>query len=339
MSAIETYKARLPMHGYGTDDFMHGLRIYPIENLLTKALVQHNAKHSLAWLVYDLDSDTAMLDWEDNRCPAPNMIAINPENGHAHLFYGLEKPVHNYTHASPKALRYMAAIDVALTAKLGADRGYSKFISKNPIHERWLTFFPRIDLYDLDELADWLDLSKLQDRRRRLPAEGLGRNCTLFETLRLWAYRERRKDQQYFSEEYFREACLWRAFAINAEFTPPLMHSEVRSTARSVSRWTWRNMSAEGFRQYQRNVSKIAAAKRTEQSLELRRRIVETARNCPTLVQADIAALCGCDQGTVSRHLRANRRLLSDKGVAYSIESARRPLSDMDEKYSNGSAI
>lgn len=315
MNVIDTYKQRLPRHGYGTDDIRQGLRFLPIENLITRALVQHNAKHSLAWLVYDLDSETAALDWDDRHCPPPNLIAINPDNGHAHLFYGLEKPVHNYANASAKAQRYMGAIDLALTEKLGADPGYAKLISKNPIHERWRVFVPRVDLYDLDELASWLDLSKYQDRRRRLPREGLGRNCSLFETLRLWAYRERRKEQQYLSEELFRDACLWRALAINAEFTPPLPHCEVRATVRSVSRWTWRNMSREGFREYQRKVSRKAAEKRTAQSLELRARIIETARQCPSLAQADIAALCGCARETVNRHLRANIAPLSDMGA------------------------
>ncbi len=313
MQPLDVYRDRLPRHGFGTNDLRSGLRLLPIEELITRAMVQHNMRHSLGWLVYDVDSPTAMLDWEDRHCPPPNIVALNPENGHGHLFYGLAKAVHNYAGASGKALRYMGAIDLALTDKLGADPGYSKLISKNPINERWLAFFPRIGLYDLEELETWLDLTPYRDRRRRLPAAGLGRNCTLFETLRFWAYRERRKPQAYLSEELFVEGCRWRALAINAEFTPPLPHSEVRATAKSVARWTWRTMSAEGFKAYQRRVSAKAAQSRTEKALDLRERIAAAHRECPTLVQADLAAMFGITQQAVSKHLKEYNASISDK--------------------------
>ena len=230
MSIEEVYRERFPTHAFATDDLMHGLRMYPKDLALRKALVQHNFRHSLSWLVYDLDSETAVLDWDDRSAPAPNIIAVNRENGHGHLFYGLENPVHNYEGASEKALRYLAAIDVALTEKLGADPGYSKLISKNPLHSAWLTLYMRYELYDLDELADWVDLEKYKDRRRRLPDIGYGRNCTLFERLRRWAYRQRR--EPYLSEEMFLEAVRNHALAINAGFQPPLPHNEVRATAK-----------------------------------------------------------------------------------------------------------
>jgi len=278
--------------------------MFSFEALLSKLLVQHNMKHSLAWLVYDLDSENALLEWGDRNAPAPNIAAINPENGHGHLFYGLENPVHNYEKASARALRYMAAVDVALTALLGADPDYSKLISKNPTHPHWRAFLPRIELYDLDELASWLDLALYMDRRRRVPMVGFGRNCTLFEKLRLWAYRERRKEQQYFSANMFQQACMWRGYAINAEFTPPLPHSEVRSTAKSVANWTWRNMSPEGFRKWQKRQSEKGNTVKRQKAQELREAIISTRIACPTLTQTDIASMHNVTQQTVSNHLK-----------------------------------
>ncbi len=43
-------------------------------------------------------------------------------------------------------------------------------------------------LYDLARLSDYLDLSSYNGRKS-LPEYGLGRNCTLFEKTRLWAYK------------------------------------------------------------------------------------------------------------------------------------------------------
>lgn len=300
------YKTRFPQHAYATNDLQFGIRMYPAAVALTKAIVQHNYKHSLSWLVYDLDRPAAAVDWDDWKTPPPNIIAVNKDNGHAHFFYGLEYPVHNYEGASQKALRYMGAVDVALTKKLGADPGYSKLLSKNPTHDRWVTIYPRSFFYDLDELADWLDLEKYQDRRKRLPAVGYGRNSILFDRLRLWAYRERR--QPYLSEEMFHSAVLNHGLVLNAEFEPPLPHSEVRATAKSVARWTWRKMSAEGFRAYQSAAGKRSGSVRQNKAQELRKAIVSAVNECPALTQEDIAAMFGIRRETVNRHLKAYKK-------------------------------
>lgn len=303
MSIQDTFRDRMPRHSFATDDLTHGLRLYAAADALRCALLQFNAKHSISWLAFDIDRPMAALDWEDRHAPAPNLIMINRDNGHGHYLYGLQAPVHNYHDAKPKPQRYIAAIDVALSEKLGADPGYSKLICKNPMHDRWLTLTPRMELYDLAELADYVDLTKYRDARRRLPTTGLGRNCTLFEVLRLWAYKERR--QPWLSETMFHESVKSHALAINAGFNPPLPYSEVRATARSVSRWTWRRMSIEGFQERQAKLSRLAVAAHTEKALERRARILDTVKQCPDLSQADIAALCGVDRKTVNRHLRA----------------------------------
>ena len=42
-------------------------------------------------------------------------------------------------------------------------------------------------------------------------------------------------------------AVLGGALTYNEAFTAPLPHSEVRHTAKSISKWTWTHMSPEGF--------------------------------------------------------------------------------------------
>jgi len=301
----DTYIERFPQHALATNNLMYGVHMYKAEIALRMAIVQHNYKHSLCWLVYDVDRECAAIDWDDCRTPPPNIIAINRGNGHAHFFYGLKQPVHNYAGASQKALRYLGSIDIALTEKLNADPGYTKLLSKNPINTRWETIYLKTSLYDLDELADWLDLNKYCDKRKRLPDVGYGRNCTLFERLRVWAYRERR--QPYLSAEFYHAAVLNHGLVLNQEFNPPLPHSEVRATAKSVARWTWNRMSKEGFIVYQREMGKRSGIKRKQKSLELRERIIETKQQCPTLVRGEIAALVGVTRRTVRKHLNSLR--------------------------------
>lgn len=299
---LELFRDRLPSHAFATDNLRHGLRFLPLHVAIQKAIIQYNWKHSIGWLAYDVDSSTARFDWTDNNSPPPNILILNPENGHGHLLYGLISPVHKYADAKEKPRRYLGAIDVAMTEELHADPGFTKLLCKNPLNDRWTVLFPRLELYDLDEFASWVDLSKYRDRRKRLPTVGYGRNCTLFETLRIWAYRARR--QAYLSEELFYNAVLNHAMVINGGFSPPLPHSEIRSTAKSVARWTWRHMSAEGFRARQKQLSDKAGAARHEKAMDLRQSIIQTAQDCPTLVQADIAAMHGITRETVNRHLR-----------------------------------
>ena len=310
----QLFSDRAPWHGFGTDDLQYGVKFYEKIELLTKSIVQYNQRHSIGWLVFDCDSPTSLFDWEDNLSPPPNLIAMNPANGHAHLFYALEKPVHNHNHASIKALRYTAAIQAALRDELHADPGFTDFLCKNPINPRWEVFQRRLLLWTLDELADWLDLGKYSDRRRRLPDLGYGRNVNLFHALRMWAYRERRKAQTYLSEDMFRAAVLNHAYGINGEFEPPLPHSEVRSTAKSVSRWTWLNMSLEGFKKWQKGMSIAGNKAKSAKAMQLHQQILETARDCPDINQTDIAALCGCSQQAVSYHLRLYQFPISDRG-------------------------
>ena len=303
---LDLFKQRLPWHGFATDNLEHGLRFLPVDDAALRAYLQFNPRHSIGWLCYDLDSDTAMLDWEDRRAPAPNIIALNRDNGHAHLFYAIERPVHDYLGASQKALRYVAKIDIALTELLGADPGYAKLISKNPLHGRWYVVSPRSVPYDLDELADWVDLTKYRDLRRRLPTVGLGRNCTLFETLRIWAYRARR--QPFLSEEMFHAAVRHHGLVINGTFSPALPNSEIRATAKSIAKWTWRHMSAQGFSEYQRRMGRLGNIEKRKRAHARAYLIQQTAQQCPDLTRDEIAALCRVNVRTVYRALQGGNQ-------------------------------
>jgi hypothetical protein len=52
-------------------------------------------------------------------------LVCNRENGHCHFLYALAVPVYTQSEAHQGALRFAAAVDVALTIVLGADPGYT----------------------------------------------------------------------------------------------------------------------------------------------------------------------------------------------------------------------
>ena len=241
---LDLFRERLPRKPYHTDEFTTGLSIADVSRALGARYIQPNGPTHRHWLVFDVDHAAATLSWDDVGAPAPNITVTNRANGHAHLIYGLETPIRTAPDGKVAPLRYAAAIEAALREKLGADLGYSGLICKNPLHTHWLVQVWEPASYDLSWLADYLDLSPYNGRKQ-LPAYGLGRNCTLFETTRQWAYKAIR--QGWPGYEAWLSAVIDRAIGYNVQFEPPLPANEVRHIAKSIAKWTHRNLTPAGF--------------------------------------------------------------------------------------------
>jgi len=196
------------------------------------------------WLGFDVDRIGAAIDWSDRNAPAPTLTITNPENGHAHLLYALETSIRTAPDGKMKPLRYAAAVENALRKKLGADTGYSGLICKNPNHCHWKITVWQPELYTLDWLADSLDLNAANDKE--IVADyGLGRNCTLFDKTRKWAYRAIR--QGWPEYEQWLQSCYERASAYNLQFFAPLEDSEVMGISRSIAKWTFKMITKDSF--------------------------------------------------------------------------------------------
>jgi len=138
-------------------------------------------------------------------------------------------------------------VENALRKKLEADAGYSGLICKNPNHGHWKIAVWQPELYTLDWLADSLDLNAANDKE--IVADyGLGRNCTLFDKTRKWAYRAIR--QGWPEYEQWLQACYERASAYNLQFSAPLDENEVNGIAKSIAKWTTKILSEDGFSDY-----------------------------------------------------------------------------------------
>ena len=261
---LELFSQRLPRKPYCTDDLSAGLFIRRAMRAIEKRYIQHNGPTHKYWLAFDVDRPHATFEWQDLNCPAPHITIQNPENGHAHLLYGLSVSVRTAADGSTAALRFAAAVEHALAIKLKADIAYSGLIVKNPLHHEWKVNAFQSELYDLHWLADWLDLSSYSDRRKNLPDYGLGRNYGLFERLRKWAYKAIR--QGWPDYEQWLMACEDRATAYN-DFASPLPAAEVRHTAKSVAKFVHRNFNAAAFSQWQSNNGKRSGAARRKGSI------------------------------------------------------------------------
>nr|WP_323368286.1 replication initiation protein [Aeromonas hydrophila] len=187
--------------------------------------------------------------------PAPHWISVNRTNGHAHIGYMLATPVARTSAARQKPLRYLAAIEHVLAKRLGADMGYSGLITKNPTHSDWLTVWHQIEPYSLDYLAEFCPDADLAaySRRSRKEVGGLGRNVTVFDNVREWAYSSVRAYWRPNGYEAWADAVRSACESANAfgrEQGGPLPVSEIKATAKSIARWVWRNLTPSTFADY-----------------------------------------------------------------------------------------
>ncbi|HHJ4287870.1 TPA: replication initiation protein [Klebsiella quasipneumoniae] len=248
-AVLELFNDRLPHKPYFSDDLHFGVRIAGKERAILAKYIQFNQPHAMFWLGFDVDRTGAAIDWSDRNAPAPTLTITNPENGHAHLLYALETSIRTAPDGKMKPLRYAAAVENALRKKLEADAGYSGLICKNPNHGHWKIAVWQPELYTLDWLADSLDLNAANDKEI-VSDYGLGRNCTLFDKTRKWAYRAIRQGWPEF--EQWLKACYERASAYNLQFSAPLDEKEIHGIAKSIAKWTFINLTESSFNDFVR---------------------------------------------------------------------------------------
>jgi hypothetical protein len=318
----------LPPKPYCTNDKAAGLLIRPRTTARLMRYIQPNGPYLKAWLPLDIDRDRSVLMWEEANVPAPNFITATPGTHRCHYLYGLKIPLQTGPRGSPGPLRYAAAIHRALSKALGADPGYSGLITKNPLHPYWYRMRPRQSLYGLDDLAGWLDLESVRSIRPKEDVSFLGRNCSLFDSLRFWAYEHVRDYRADRHQGAWFEAVLSRAHDLNRLFQSPLPASEIQATARSVSKWTWVRYDGRGrgIRRIQRGIMGLdhsglplaerqsLAAERTNhlrleattaKIVEARAQLLETL---PTVSTAELAR-----KASVHRVTAHKRRLLASE--------------------------
>ena len=141
-----------------TDDFKRdGIYRTNKRRALNSVYIEHNNDSFINSIVFDIDSDTAAIAWQDAE---PNFITQNPANGHAHLFYALSSPVCITENARRKPQKLLKGVIEGLTERLGADPCYTGKITKNPLNPRWRTFWNEQPRFELNYLCEFIDTNK-----------------------------------------------------------------------------------------------------------------------------------------------------------------------------------
>lgn len=309
--ALSRFAEHLPPKPYCTDDLGAGLQIRPLKMALHRAYIQHNGPGMVWVMVYDVDRACVNPAdwwpvWETAGLPQPNITAMSRRTGRGHLIYLLTAGVCRTRLAHLQPLRYIASIERAYTIALDADPGYAGLICKNPFNDRWRVWEIHGNTYALDDLAAWVDLTS---RVVSLPSAaserfGLGRNCTLFDDGREWAYKAIRAYWAPNGLPRWSAAVLEHLRAINGQFSQPLPYAEVKATAKSIANWTWQRITPDGLQEL------IQRTHTPEKQAE---------RGGKATNQAKIAAMGGIASGQARRlsreQERATARLMRAQGM------------------------
>lgn len=230
-----------PLWPLASDDLRHGIYRMSRDSALGLRYVEANPHAISNLLVVDIDHDDAALRAMWNRTSwLPNAIVENPANGHAHAVWALKHAFPRTEYARRAPLAYAAAITEGLRRSVDGDQAYSGLITKNPIHQTWEASWHTDHLYELDELREHLECAGYMPppswtRTRRKRPVGLGRNCDIFESARVWAYREVR--HHFGDPAGLHTAITGHVHALNAEYSEPLRLSEAKAIAESIWRW------------------------------------------------------------------------------------------------------
>lgn len=299
---IDEILTPLPYRPYCSDDLADGLRIRPLKTAKNRRYLQINPPTQQHYLVFDVDRQGAAFAWEDCNVAPPNYAAINPKNGHAHLVYKLAEPVATSEHGRLAPLRYLAAVERGYRIELGADAGYSGLITRNPYKTTTLCLHKHE--YDLFELSDWLKRDLGEYAEQETIVSGLGRNVTLFDRSRVWAYEAVRFYRVTARSRLFD---VWRkevedyALGINSQFPTPLAYSEVKATVKSIAKYCWAN----DYRAEQEFLQKQAARGKLGG-------LAKGAANEQKRVQARILAAKGMSTRAIAKELGCSKSSISN---------------------------
>lgn len=267
MSEVLSWEtAWLPRYPYVTDSFAEGLWREKRAQALSRRYVELNPKALTNMLCVDIDGPDALLraGWcTDYR---PNWVVENPLNGHAHAIWLLASPIPRTQYAHRKPVAYAHAITEGLRISVDGDAGYSGLITKNPLHASWTAYQLHNEPYSLDELKDALEADGCMPgarwrKTKRRAVTGLGRNCTLFDSARLWAYREVRN--HFGRPESLARAVLAHVVELNSEFPEPLPAKEAEQIADSITGWIVREsrLWADGPAVYEATFTAMQSAR------------------------------------------------------------------------------
>jgi len=253
---LKDFEARLPERPYcsGSKSFLF---IRPREQAKKLPYIQVNYP-GINYLCFDCDYEGSALRPQKFDIPRPTLSVINPDNGHAHLFYQVLDPIPRYHSQATKLL--LDDVIFAYNLMLRADKCITtqKQLVKNALSPRW-EVSEGDRAFTLSELARYMPdelrfvskafeeaLEKAHEPVRVKPFEETldpgSRNCSLFENARFYAYSVVSRHGSY--ESLFSDVVDYihklNDVEIAKHFPEKILSlNELRCIAKSIAGWTW----------------------------------------------------------------------------------------------------
>lgn len=318
---LQNFQNNIPKKPYCSSNYKIGTVIRNKEIALKQSHIQVNHPLYQKYLILDIDNN--FLDiLDENFGLNPNLVIANKNDCKAHFLFRLDKAIIKTESSRIKPLRYAAAVEKALTTKLKADENYSGLLVKNPFCDQFRVFSYRQDPWNLNELTEYLDLSvKAPKQAIESISTGLGRNCQLFDEIRLkYAYRQL---NNFNTLESFQNYLLDKAIQYNNNFTHALNYSEVLSTVKSIAKWTWTHYepkiqrgrdSAQNLNLSIQEKQILSASNTNKTRIEsterkIRGAIYSIKADSQKITQKRIAEVSGLSIATVKRHSKLIKSL------------------------------
>lgn len=288
--------------------------------------IQPNHENMYNFIIIDSDvnSPDAYLDLP---IPPPNMVVINPETGHCQLWYFLANGVSRTPQSKRKCQDYYSKILFKLTAIHNGDPAYNGKLARNPFSPKHICLYPCLKPYTLNELNRGMGISKSDyDKENPDKSEafllikeycrknskkseniGMGRNCEIFNILRLKAYKIH---YEYGTETDFATDLHFEAQKINENYYSdnPLPADELRSIANSIARYCFKKLhnrqSSSLFIERQRARGARGGEVRSSNYDGVRKKCFDLYRQDPSIKLAEIAQICGVSERTIRNYLK-----------------------------------
>ena len=314
METLETLFVNnwLPRYPMATNHWRDGVKIYRRNEALTMTHIELAPKAIQNWFVMDFDVPDAeahmytLLNKEN--IPAPNMNVVNPSTGHLHSWYLLEHPV-----SGDKALKLRKDLTKKASIAWQADANYVNRFARNPFTHH--TEILHNETTSLRSLWDALNHVTLPERAKKninlseVNTEGMKRNSTLFELLRVFTYSNFKAFRT--NKEMFLMVVAEKAFELNLEYfhSNPLPNQEVEKTVYSIVNWTYKTFTANFSKTQKRRNAKSVAVRQAKAE--------EKYQNIKVYLEAGISLRDTCE--TLSLNYESVRKSLKKWEELYGV--------------------
>ena len=304
----------------------------PKSYLLEKHIALKNEhiqpNHENMWKFIIIDDDVNSPDaYVDLPVPPPNLIVINPESGHCQRWYFLANGVSRSPQSQRKFQDYYLKTLFKLTAIYHGDAAYNGNLARNPVYPKHICLYPRFKPYTLNELNSGMGISKsdyekgnpdkseaflriqeyCRQNKKMSDNMGAGRNCTIFDVLRVKAYKIH---HEYGTETDFALDLRFEAQKINKNYFPnnPLPDNELKHIANSIARYCFTKLRnrqfSSSFIERQKVRGALGGEARSSKYEEARQKCFELYTRDPSLKVSEIAQKCDVSERTIRSYLK-----------------------------------